>query len=255
MVITKCCKRKVKRLGVEVKKSNKTPLYLQLAETLIKKIENKEFQVYEKLPPERKLCDFYNVSRITVRQSLQELERDGYIYRSHGSGTFVAPKSYSQNLIHLYSFTDEMKALGKNPDTKVLSFKEMDAEERLADKMKLDSLESVFQVVRLRSADNYPLMYETTYVPKRMFPGLTEQFLKTKPMYEVFNEDYQVIITKASESFSVTTVRKEEAKYLQMQENEPAMLINRYAYHNQKLIAYSVSIARGDKFHYNVELD
>ncbi|WP_234031426.1 GntR family transcriptional regulator [Lentibacillus cibarius] len=235
-------------------KRSRVPLYLQLMEELIKKIDNREFQVNEKLPSERELCDLYDMSRITVRQTLQELEREGYIYKAHGKGTFVASQSYHQNLINLYSFTEEMKSLGKRPVTKVLSFREIEIEERIATKMNLEPLDEVFQVVRLRIADNVPLMYETSYLPKKNFPKLTEQDLKERPMYDVFNEDYQIVVTKATERFSATNVRKEEAKQLQMEENQPAMLVKRYAYYNHNLIEYTVSVARGDKFDYTVEL-
>src|SRR5699024_5973931 len=153
---------------------------------LIKKIDNAELSVDEKLPSERELCDIYNLSRITVRQALQELEREGYIYKLHGKGTFVSPMSYNQNLIKLYSFTEEMKKMGKTPTTQVLSFREIALDERLANKMNLVPLNEAYQIVRLRLADNEPLMYETSYVPKKIFPSLTEQDLKERPMYDVF---------------------------------------------------------------------
>lgn len=236
-------------------KKSKVPLYLQLMEDLIKKMDTCEYQVEEKLPSERELCELFDLSRITVRQTLQELEREGYIYKLHGKGTFVSPKSYHQNLVKLYSFTEEMKAIGKTPATQVLSFREMALDERLANKMDRSPLDEAFQVVRLRLADDEPLMYETSYLPKKTFPYLTEKDLMERPMYDVFTEDYAVGVTKAVERFSATSVRKEEAERFGLTVDQPAMLIKRFAYHNDELIEYTVSVARGDKFDYTVELD
>lgn len=223
-------------------------------EDLIKKIKIQAYRENERLPSERELCDIYGLSRITVRQALQELEREGFIYKLHGKGTFVAQKTYNQHLVKLYSFTEEMKRIGKNPTTNVLSFKEIVADDRLASIMNLAPLAEVYQIVRLRLADEEPLMYETSYLPKKVFPDLTKSHLGQKPMYDIFYETYQVNVTKAVERFSATTVREEEAVYLQMLPEQPAMQIKRYAYHDESLIEYTISVARGDKFDYTVEL-
>lgn len=239
----------------KMNKKSEVPLYLQLMNELIERIDNKEFQVNEKLPVERKLCDLYDVSRITVRQALKEMEREGYIYRINRKGTFVAPQTYYQNLINLYSFTEEMISLGKKPLTKVLLFREMRIGESMASELNFGpSNDEVFYVIRLRIADNEPLMYEMSYLSKEFFPELTEKDLIERPMYDVFKEDYQIVVTRAIESFSATTVRKEEAKHLQMGESDPAMLIKRFAYYNDELVAYTTSIANGDKVNYTVEL-
>lgn len=235
-------------------KTSKVPLYLQLMEELIKKIEGRDYEEHAQLPSERELCDIYGVSRITIRQALQELEHEGYIYKQHGIGTFVAPKSYNQNLAQLYSFTEEMEKLGKTPTTEVLSFDVIAVDERLAKKMHLKPLDEVYKVVRLRLANGKPLMHETSYLPRKLFPNLTEEDLKERPMYDVFHKDYQIGLTKATERFSATLIRKEEASYLETNLNQPAMLIKRYAYYNDKLIEYTNSVARGDKFAYTVEL-
>lgn len=235
-------------------KTNKVPLYLQMMNKLIKEIDSKVYDEHEKLPSEREFCELYGVSRITVRQALQELTLEGYIYKEHGKGTFVAPKSYNQKLVKLYSFTEEMKKLGKTPSTKVISFEKMTAGERLSSKMDIAPLAEVFQVVRLRIADDEVLLYETSYVPYAVFPHLTEIDLSEKPMYDVFHDDYQIGVTRAIERFSATNVRSEEAKYLKMNPSHPAMLIKRFAYNNETLIEYTISVARGDKFDYTVEL-
>lgn len=239
---------------LNVDKKSRIPLYLQLTEFLIDKIESKEIGLDEKLPSERELCEIHNLSRITVRQALQELERDGYIYKLHGKGTFVSPQTFNQNLVKLYSFTDEMKKIGKVPSTEVLSFKEMILDERLSLKMNLPPYQEVFQVIRVRYADDEPLMYETSYLPKNIFTKLTESDLRNRPMYEVFSDDYQISVTRAIESFSATNLRNEESSILHLAPAHPAMLVKRFAYSEDNLVEYTVSVARGDKFDYTVEL-
>lgn len=235
-------------------KTSKVPLYFQLMEELIKKIENEIYSEHEQLPSERELCTIYDLSRITVRQALQDLEREGYIYKLKGKGTFVASKSYNQQLSTLYSFTNEMEKLGKTPTSKVLKFQIITVDERLAQKMEIEALEDVYEVVRLRYADDEPLMYETSYLPCKIFPNLTEEHLTQKPMYHIFQKDYQIGVTKATERFSATLIREDEAVHLNAKTDQPAMLIKRYSYFGNKLIEYTSSIARGDKFAYTVEL-
>lgn len=120
-----------------INKNLKIPLYLQLMQEIIKKIDNGFYKENDKLPSKRELCSMYNLSRITVRQALQELEREGYINKVHGVGTFIAPKRYDQPLVKLYSFTEEMKKIGKNPSTKVIEFTTLTIDEHLAKKMNL----------------------------------------------------------------------------------------------------------------------
>ncbi|REB10192.1 GntR family transcriptional regulator [Sporosarcina sp. BI001-red] len=221
---------------------------------LIMKIDQQDYTEHEKLPSERELCEIYSMSRITVRQALQELALEGYIYKLHGKGTFVAPHTINQHLVKLYSFTEEMKKLGKVPATHVLGFNEIAADERLAANMNLDPFDRVFQVIRLRFANDEPLIFETSYLPKKIFPELTKKDFMERPMYDVFYQDYQVSVSKAVENFSAISVRETEAKFLKMSTHQPCMLIKRNAFHKRELIEYTISVVRGDKFDYTVEL-
>ncbi|MFD1414391.1 GntR family transcriptional regulator [Oceanobacillus jeddahense] len=235
-------------------KSNKIPLYLQLMEEIKAKIETQTYREHEKLPSERELCDRYELSRITVRQALQALEQEGFIYKLHGKGTFVSQKAFKQDLKSLYSFTDEMRKKNKNPKSNVLAFQEISADEKLMLEMGVEEEEKIYEVVRLRLADEEPLIYETSYIPEKWFPGLTKQRLIEKPMYEVFETDFHRKVTRVVEDFSATTTGEKEAGYLGLTEKQPVMRIKRFAYHDEKLIEYTVSVARGDKFNYQVEL-
>ena len=115
-----------------IKPIKKQPLYDQLFDLLKEKIEN-EMEPNSMLPSERELSDQYGLSRTTVRLALQELERIGYIYRQQGKGTYISKLSDdATNLATAYSFTDQMKAMGKVPRTEIIDFHIVEANKYLA---------------------------------------------------------------------------------------------------------------------------
>lgn len=235
---------------------SKVPLYMQLAEKIIEKIDHQEYVAGDKLPSERELCCLYDMSRITVRGALSELERDGYVKKHHGKGTFVLDVGYQQKLLNLYSFTEEMKQLGKTPTTKVLSFDIISVDKKYAHKLGIESGEKAYCVVRCRLANQEPLIVETSYLPVVKFPKLTKQILVDDPMYDVFSQTYKINATRAEEEFSVTKLNKDEARYLNQKVGEPAMLVKRVTYDEaQEVIEYTISVIHGEKYKYKVELN
>jgi GntR family transcriptional regulator len=74
---------------------SRVPLYLQVAGLMRKKIESQEWRFGEQIPTLGELEKEYQVSRITLRASLTQLEEQGIIRRSRGLGTFVV-KDLSQ---------------------------------------------------------------------------------------------------------------------------------------------------------------
>ncbi|MCM3112167.1 GntR family transcriptional regulator [Lederbergia lenta] len=237
-----------------IEKDNRLPLYYQLMDSIIEKIESGNLKEHDKLPSERELCEMHNVSRTTVRQAMQELEKEQFIYKQHGKGTFVSPKVINQSLVTFYSFTEEMKKINKIPTSKVLAFEKVDVDSKLAKTMEMIEGDSLFKITRLRFADDEPMMYEISYIPVQRFPDLKEDDLQKLPMYHLFRENYNVVITKANERFKAMMPTYEEAERLNIQQGEPSLLIERITYEDSSVIEYTVSIARGDKFTYSVEL-
>ena len=148
---------------------SKSPLYYQLAEIIIEEIKTKNLKEDDKILTEREYCEKYNLSRATVRQGIAYLEKKGYLYKIQGCGTFVSSRVLKQKLLKFYSFTEEMKKQGKTPESKILSFKEKIAGEKIAQELNLDKEEKIFELVRLRLADEDIYMYEKTYLPVKKF--------------------------------------------------------------------------------------
>ncbi|GAQ26009.1 GntR family transcriptional regulator [Tepidanaerobacter syntrophicus] len=238
----------------KIEKESRIPLYYQLMDIIIEMIEAGNLKADDKLPSERELCEKYDISRSTVRQAIQELEREGYIYRIHGKGTFVSPEKFKQDLLKFYSFTEEMKKLGKVPTSKVLDFKIAKCNEKLAQKMRLNVHDEIYVFTRLRLADGEPMMLETSHVPCGRFPGLTKEKLERRPMYDIFSEEYNTTFTFAEEIFQPVITRENEAKLLNYYEGLPSMMIERFTYEKDTVIEYTKSVARGDRFKYRVAL-
>lgn len=237
-----------------INKENRLPLYCQLSDIIKEKIESGEWSEHYKLPAERELCELYDVSRATVRQAMQDLEVNGYIYKSHGRGTFVNPLKIKQDLLKFYSFTEEMKKLGKAPTSQVIDFCVVAVSEKVAKKMGVSEGERVYKFTRLRLADGEPMMLETTYTPCGRFPGLTKAQLEQRPLYEIMTKEHGASLTMAEERFVPVLTRENEAKLLQYLPQSPSMMIERVTFEDQLIIEYTVGIARGDKFEYRVVL-
>lgn len=235
-------------------KDSKVPLYSQLMDILIHEIQINMHEG-EKLLSEREICKKYDVSRTTVRQAFQELEREGYIYIKHGKGAFVASNKFNQNLQGFYSFTEEMKKLGKEPSSRVIKFEIITSNNDIAKKMKLENEELVYKFSRLRLADEEKMMLETTYVPYNMFPGITKSDLNKTPLYDIFRDRFSTLVDYAEEIFVPVLTNEDEAEKLNIEIGSPSLKISRYAYDSKNnVIEYTISIARGDKFKYHVSL-
>lgn len=237
-----------------IDKLSRIPLYCQLMDILVNEIQT-NMKEEEQLPSEREIGEKYKVSRATVRQAMQEMEQEGYIYRSHGKGTFVAPQRVNQELLRFYSFTEEMKKLGKNPSSKVLDFQVVDCDKKISKKLGINESEKVYKILRLRLADNKPMMIETTYLPYNRFPGMLKEELEQTAMYDIFAQKFAVKITSAKEKFQPVVTNVEEARSLKVAKEIPSLKIERYTYENDRIIEYTRSIARGDKFEYCITLE
>lgn len=241
-------------MGVIDRKS-RLPLYYQLADIIREKIETGQWKEHTRLPPERELCQIYGVSRATVRQAMQDLELNGYIYREHGRGTFVKPSKIRQDLLGFYSFTEEMKRLGKTPSSRVVDFTVEECTEKVAGKMKMNAGERVYRFTRLRLADEEPMMLETTYIPFEKFPGITGDKLEQIPLYDVLANEHGVVLTMAEERFVPVLTRENEAELLEYLPHTPSMMIERLTYSGDLIVEYTRGIARGDRFEYRVVLE
>lgn len=233
--------------------ARKQPLYDQLVDILTEKIEH-EYRPGDLLPSERELSKYYGLSRTTVRLALQELERLGLVVRQHGRGTFVADRSVqATNLSQTYSFTDQMREMGRDPSTTILEFVEIDADKNLAEKMRVRMGDKLFKIERLRCADGMPMMVERTYMPVRKFMSLKRPMLEHASLYTVIEQVFHEKIRVAEEEFFASIARPADAHLLGIGEGAPVLDLVRTTYDvGNEIIEYTLSVARADQFKYKI---
>jgi len=231
----------------------KQPLYDQLVEILKEQIET-ELEPNNMLPSERELSKKYGLSRTTVRLAFQELEKIGYIYRQHGKGTFVSNmRNQATDLYESYSFTEHMKALGKEPKTVILEYAIVEANKYFAKNLGLKLGSKVIKIKRLRLADGRPMMLERSYLPYHKFLTLTREDLEKKALYKIFSENFCEIVKMADEEFYASIVSEGDAKLLKVQAGAPGLQLLRTTYNvDNEIIEYTISVARADQFRYKV---
>lgn len=234
-------------------RARKQPLYDQLLDLLKHKIEE-EMAPNDKLPSERELSQQYGLSRTTIRSTLEELEKLGYIYRRHGQGTFVSNlRGAGESIETAYSFTEQMQALGKVPRTQILAFETIESNKQIAEAMNLPLGTKVYRLLRLRLADEQPMMLEESYLPQANFMGLTLESLQQRPLYELFSEEYHEVIKLAEETFSASLSDQAEATLLALPTGGAVLRLVRHTYNmKNQIIEYTRSVARADQFHYKV---
>lgn len=236
-----------------LKKDSAVPLYSQLVNALMAYIKN-SLSVDDKMLSEREICEKYNVSRTTVRVALNELEEMGFIYKRHGKGTYVSGLwKEMKNLSDSYSFTEQMKQLGKVPETRIISFEVTIANPYVAKNMSMSEGEEVYKLKRLRCADGMPMMLETTFIPAYLFQGLSIEQLKSMPLYEVYPKLYNQDIKYADEDFFASVAQEKEAQQLSIPTGTACLRIFRTTYNqDNKIIEFTLSVARGDQFVYKI---
>lgn len=237
----------------KIDKDSNIPLYVQLIDIILDEIEN-NLEEGAQLDSEREICEKYNISRTTVRQALDELERKNYICKIQGKGNFVSEKRMNQDLVKFYSFTDEMKKIGKIPSSRIINFEIIQVTDKISKKLRITRNDLAYKITRIRLADNIPMMYELTYLPYDRFLGLTKEILAKDSMYDVFKEKYNAKISYAEEVLEPVLVNRLESIYLEIKEGNPGLKISRTTFEDERVIEYTIGIARGDKFQYRVYL-
>ena len=205
-------------------------------------------EVGQPIPAERQLAIDLGVSRLTLRAALDDLVRDGYLDRRHGSGTYVTEPKIAQPLT-LTSFSEDMRRRGMTPGSRTLELTSTLAGARLAHRMGVSPEARLFRVKRLRLADSMPMAMEILHVPEALVPGLTRADFEGRSFYELLQERYGITVASGTQSIEPTVTSEDESDVLGVPLHTPAFLFERTTVSESgRIVEFVRSIYRGDRY-------
>jgi len=231
------------------------PLYHQLKLALLHEIEQGRYRPGERLPSESELSRHYEVSRITVRQALDELEAEGRVIRRHGKGTYVAEPRIEQELLRLTDFVEDMQQAGQNPSSRVLAFVHEQASPAVASALQLESGTEVVRVDRLRLANGQPIACDTTWLPLRFGELLKGIDLSQETVYHVLETRYQIPVVSGAFTITATSANRQQASNLEVAVGAALLVIQRISYTSaDQPLYFQERFYRPDRVQYRVTL-
>ena len=225
------------------------PRYFQLKEIMRERIRSGEWKPGELIPSERELSEKYGISRMTARQAITELVNEGLFYREQGKGTFVSQRKITQQLIHLTGFTEDIRARGQRPGTKVLSATMHPADEETAGKLRINPGTPIFRLQRLRLADDEPLAIELSQISFKGCEGLLEEDLEHNSLYRLLEAKYGIALMEADQELEAGLTGSEEAQLLKISIARPVLFTRRVTYTDRNQpIEYAKAVYCGNKY-------
>ncbi|TCP59234.1 GntR family transcriptional regulator [Tumebacillus sp. BK434] len=238
-----------------LKKNIPIPLYYQLKERLTQTIREGELPPGALMPSERELSDRYGISRMTVRQALGEMVKEGLLVREQGKGTFVAEPKIDQPLLRLTSFSEDMRSRGMKPDSRILAIYTEEAGPKVAAALRLEQNRQVLVLERVRLADSKPMAFEVSHLPLARFPELEQEDLHSVSLYTLLEEKHGLQIKFARQVIEVGLSDRSNSEALGISVKSPVLLIERVTFDgDEQPFEYVSSVYRGDRYKLQVEL-
>jgi GntR family transcriptional regulator len=234
------------------------PLHSRLETTLRRMIEQGQIAAGAVLPGELELAAQLSVSRHTVRHALGVLSNEGLLRRERGRGTTVvtssAPRVIERSLGTFYAFAWEARARGAEQRSYVLERKVIEADADFSKRLGLAPGSEIERIVRLRTADDDPLVLETAFFPRALSGSLNDAALERESIYDEIERLHGVRVTRARESIRPIVLSRAVARLLRASPGAPAFSVERTTWADSRPIEWQESVVRGDRYLYSIDL-
>ena len=212
-----------------LKQDAMTPLYVQLMDTVEKDIKSGRYKPGDKIMTESEMAKTYGVSLITVRKAIGSLMEKGLVVRKQGKGTFVTKPKFSRNIKRLQSFSEMCEQMGVVPGAHMLENKIVDADEKIAARLGIETGSKVIFISRLRFADSEPVVIEKNYFPLK-YAFLLEAQFEDNSLFDYLKEKAGMQVTSSEKLIELCRATQEEAKLLEVRKGDYLMFVRSTAY-------------------------
>jgi GntR family transcriptional regulator len=203
------------------------------------------------VPSENEIIGKYRVSNTTARKALHELEKEGWVTRVKGRGTFVRDNTVLRFINRIFGFTKNMLEAGRRPATKLIGFHLRQTDHSQVINGQQFTLKGPFcEIERLRSADGIPMMKETRYISLQLCPDIHKRNLE-QSLYAIFEKEYGLLLTEINQMLSAVVLEGEWLDVFQLTRPIPAFRVEGASFCGKGMIVeMENSVYRGDMYRF-----
>jgi DNA-binding GntR family transcriptional regulator len=239
-------------MPIRVDRSSPVPLYFQVAQHLEHMIESGELPMGTRLENETDLADQLGLSRPTMRRAIEYLVGRGLLVRKRGIGTQVVHAKVTRE-VGLTSLYDDLAKTGRDPSTKVVSFRTEAAPDTLAAQLGIVAGTPVYVLERLRYADAEPLALMRNHIPVYLV-RLTPEDLETQGLYNVLR-GCGITLRIAKQAIGARAATAAEARALGETKGAPLLTMERSAYDDQgRAVEHGHHLYRASRYSFDLTL-
>jgi len=176
-----------------------------------------------KLPGERELAEQVSVSRVTLRDALASLERDGRLESSPWRGWFVRSPHIAER-VTLKSFSEMARSRGLVPGSRILTAESRAASYAEAKALAIAPAAPVLEIRRVRTLDRIATCFDVSVIPLHRALQLEHAPLEDVSLYEAFEELAGVRIVRSDYTVHAEAVQAEIAEYLDVIAGDPVLV-------------------------------
>lgn len=237
---------------MDLDRSGPIPLYFQIAQRIEKAILSGDLPAGSRLENEVSLGERLGLSRPTIRRAIQDLVDKGLLVRRRGIGTQVVHGQVTRG-VELTSLYEDLSRSGQKPSTKILEYKKIKADGKMAEKLGVEVGSEVLYMRRLRSADNVAVSIMENWLPAE-FTDISEGELNEHGLYQILRSR-GVTIRVAKQKIGARKASQQESADLFIEKQASLLTMDRTAYDNSgRAVEFGHHCYRPDLYSFEVTL-
>jgi len=229
------------------------PLYLQLADLFRQRIARGVWKEGDKLPSLEQLVAEFEVARVTVRQAIERLTRDGLVSPQRGRGTFVTGAPRSDRWLRVETTLKNLADVYRDTQPTILNIDESSRSPRLREEDGVAAPKYVY-MRRIHAHQGRPYCVIDIYLDAEIFVRHPKRF-REETVIPLLTAMPSVRIATARQVLTISTADLEVARHLGIAVNAPVAEVRRVFTGARRRVIYLGEVTyRGDFVHVEFDL-
>jgi DNA-binding GntR family transcriptional regulator len=225
------------------------PKYPHIKATLKARLLAGKYREGEPIPSESQVASEFKVSRMTARRAVDELEREGYVYRVQGAGSYPTGKRFRQGVFRIRSLEELALELPDQPlpFTKVLKAGISTATPKVTDALRIPPNTAILEIIRLRGLGDLPVLLEKRFLKLEQTEDILKTDLRVESLHDTLVGTLGLSISRVEQTLETANLEYENAKLLELPVGTSAFLMKRISFSGDLPLAYTRYWVRSDR--------